>query len=92
MRRRRPDVAVVDLMMPVLDGFGVIAAMRADPRLRGVPVVVLTAKTLSAAERTFLTRTAERVLERGEHRLSDVATLILRAAGRPREAAEAAET
>jgi CheY-like chemotaxis protein len=79
MRRRRPDVAVVDLMMPVLDGFGVIAAMRADARLRGVPVVVLTAKALTAAEREYLGRTAERVLEKGEYRLSDVATLILRA-------------
>jgi CheY-like chemotaxis protein/anti-sigma regulatory factor (Ser/Thr protein kinase) len=47
MRGRRPDVAVIDLMMPVLDGFGVLAAMRADARLRGVPVVVLTTKALT---------------------------------------------
>jgi PAS domain S-box-containing protein len=79
MRRRRPDVAVVDLMMPVLDGFGVLAAMRADVRLRSVPVVVLTTKALTSAERDYLARTAERVLEKGEYRLSDVATLILRA-------------
>jgi hypothetical protein len=80
MRRRRPDVAVMDLMMPVLDGFGVLAAMRADPRRRGVPVVVLTTKALTPGEREYLARTAERVLEKGEYRLSDVATLILRAA------------
>jgi PAS domain S-box-containing protein len=80
MRANRPDVAVIDLLMPVLDGFGVLAAMRADPRLRTVPVVVLTTKSLTPAERKFLARTAERVLEKGEHRLSDVATLILRAA------------
>ena len=80
MRLRRPDVAVIDLLMPVLDGFGVLAAMRADPRLRTVPVVVLTTKSLTPAERQYLARTAERVLEKGEHRLSDVATLILRAA------------
>ncbi len=80
MRKRRPDVAVIDLMMPVLDGFGVLAAMRADVRLRGVPVIVLTTKTLTPAERDYLARTAERVLEKGEYRLSDVATLILRAA------------
>ncbi|HEY0778185.1 MAG TPA: response regulator, partial [Gemmatirosa sp.] len=82
MRRQRPDVAVVDLMMPVLDGFGVLAAMRADVRLRGVPVVVLTTKALTPPERDYLARTAERVLEKGEYRLSDVATLILRAATR----------
>jgi CheY-like chemotaxis protein len=80
MRVRRPDVAVIDLMMPVLDGFGVLAAMRADARLRSVPVVVLTTKALTPDERDYLARTAERVIEKGEYRLSDVATLILRAA------------
>jgi signal transduction histidine kinase len=80
MRRRLPDVVVLDLMMPVIDGFGVLAAMRADPLLSHVPVVVLSAKSLSEAERQFLARSAVRVLQKGEHRLSDVATLVLRAA------------
>ncbi|CAA9314332.1 MAG: hypothetical protein AVDCRST_MAG68-1464 [uncultured Gemmatimonadetes bacterium] len=80
MRRRAPDVAVLDLMMPVLDGFGVLAAMRADPLLAGIPVVVLSAKSLTEAERRFLARTASRVLQKGEHRLADVAALVLRAA------------
>jgi signal transduction histidine kinase len=85
MRRRPPDVVVLDLMMPVLDGFGVLAAMRADPLLTRVPVVVLSAKSLTEAERQFLARTAVRVLQKGEHRLSDVAALVLRAAaGAPR--------
>jgi signal transduction histidine kinase len=81
MRERVPDVVVLDLMMPVLDGFGVIAAMRADPRLEDVPVVVLSAKSLTEAERDFLSRTAIRVLQKGAHRLADVAELVLRAAG-----------
>jgi len=80
MRRRPPDVVVLDLMMPVLDGFGVLAAMRADPLLTGIPVVVLSAKSLSEAERRFLARSTVRVLQKGEHRLSDVAALVLRAA------------
>jgi signal transduction histidine kinase len=84
MQRAIPDVVVLDLMMPVLDGFGVLAAMRADPVLCPVPVVVLTAKTLTDAERRFLARTAVRVLQKGEHRLADVAALVLRAAARAR--------
>jgi signal transduction histidine kinase len=80
MRVSPPDVVVLDLMMPVLDGFGVLATMRADPLLASIPVVVLTAKTLSDAERQFLTRSAVRVLQKGEHRLADVASLVLRAA------------
>jgi signal transduction histidine kinase len=87
MRRQTPDVVVLDLMMPVLDGFGVLAAMRADPRLNQVPVVVLSAKSLSDAERHYLARTAVRVLEKGQHRLADVAALVLRAAGRAAETA-----
>jgi signal transduction histidine kinase len=86
MRRRIPDVVVLDLMMPVLDGFGVLATMRADPLLAAVPVVVLTAKSLTEAERRFLERTAVRVLQKGEHRLSDVAALVLRAATQARVA------
>ena len=80
MDRDPPDAVVLDLMMPVLDGFGVLATMRANPRLARIPVVVLTAKSLTEAERQFLSRTAVRVLQKGEHRLADVATLVLRAA------------
>jgi signal transduction histidine kinase/CheY-like chemotaxis protein len=80
MRARTPDVIVLDLMMPVLDGFGVLAAMRADSLLAGIPAVVLTAKSLTEAERQFLSRTAARVLQKGQHRLADVAALVLRAA------------
>jgi signal transduction histidine kinase len=80
MRRSPPDVVVLDLMMPVLDGFGVLAAMRADPLLTRLPVVVLSAKSLTEAERQFLARSTVRVLQKGEHRLSDVADLVLRAA------------
>src|SRR5690606_29471045 len=64
MHRLLPDVVVLDLMMPVLDGFGVLATMRADASLAGIPVVVLTAKSLTEAERQFLARTAVRVLQK----------------------------
>jgi CheY-like chemotaxis protein len=38
-----PDVIVLDLMMPVMDGFGVLDALRTDGRTAQIPVVVLTA-------------------------------------------------
>ena len=40
---QRPDVIVLDMMMPHLDGIALLAAMRADPALAAVPVVVYTA-------------------------------------------------
>lgn len=42
-------MVVLDLMMPVLDGFGVLGAMRVDPALAHIPVVVLTTKGLPEA-------------------------------------------
>ncbi|MEV4346091.1 SpoIIE family protein phosphatase [Actinoplanes sp. NPDC049596] len=43
-RRRRFDLVLTDVMMPRLDGFGLIAALRADERTRDVPIVVLSAR------------------------------------------------
>jgi DNA-binding response OmpR family regulator len=40
---RRPDVVLLDVMMPVLDGWGVLAALQADDELADLPVVMLTA-------------------------------------------------
>ena len=50
MQKTVPDLVIVDFMMPLLDGAGFIKAMRADKRLRAVPVVLASAlpeKTIS---------------------------------------------
>ena len=39
----RPDLLVLDLGMPVLDGFGTISRIRADPNMAGLPVLAATA-------------------------------------------------
>jgi signal transduction histidine kinase/DNA-binding response OmpR family regulator len=44
MRAQRPDLVISDIMMPMLDGFGLIAAIRRDPALRDVPVIMLSAR------------------------------------------------
>ncbi|MGH2635826.1 MAG: response regulator [Actinomycetota bacterium] len=40
-----PDVIVLDLMLPLKDGFAVLSELLADPRTLGTPVILLTAKT-----------------------------------------------
>lgn len=46
IRAEQPDLVLLDVMMPRLDGFGVLAAVRADPTLAGMKVLMLTAKSM----------------------------------------------
>ena len=43
-RARRPDLVLCDVMMPRLDGFGLLRALRADPQLCEIPVILLSAR------------------------------------------------
>ncbi|HET9015517.1 MAG TPA: ATP-binding protein, partial [Thermomicrobiaceae bacterium] len=43
-RRRPPDLVLTDVMMPRLDGFGLLRALRAGPRTRAIPVILLSAR------------------------------------------------
>jgi two-component system chemotaxis response regulator CheY len=48
MRRRRPDLVLTDLNMPRLDGFGLVAAIKGDPDLADLPIVVITSEETEA--------------------------------------------
>ncbi|HLY38489.1 MAG TPA: response regulator, partial [Candidatus Binatia bacterium] len=45
IRQQRPDLVLLDVMMPGMDGMQVLDAIRADPRLTSLPVILVTAKT-----------------------------------------------
>lgn len=66
IRRERPDVVLLDLMMPVLDGFGVLEALQADEELRTIPVIVITAKELTPDERARLSGHVQALLQKGD--------------------------
>jgi len=44
-QRQSPDLVILDVMMPILDGFGVLEALRRDPRTAPIPIVMLSALT-----------------------------------------------
>ncbi|HSL77236.1 MAG TPA: response regulator [Candidatus Limnocylindrales bacterium] len=53
-QRQRPDVIVLDLMMPVMDGFEALTHLRKDARTNDIPVLVLTAVALQDSRRRAL--------------------------------------
>jgi CheY-like chemotaxis protein len=48
VRQDRPDVVVLDLQMPVLDGFGMLKELIADPNTRDIPVIISTSLPTNA--------------------------------------------
>ena len=61
----RPELIVLDLIMPEIDGFAFIEALRQDATWRSIPIVVVTAKDLTPDERRRLNGTVEQILQKG---------------------------
>lgn len=64
-RQEQPDVIVLDLVMPGMNGFEVVQKLRADDRTRNVPILILTAKDLSTEERAELRQSVQAVVAKG---------------------------
>lgn len=64
IERSIPDAILLDLMMPRLDGLGVLHQLRQNPQYRQIPVIVLTAKLLSADEQNALRDSVVTVLQK----------------------------
>jgi PAS domain S-box-containing protein len=62
-----PDAILLDLMMPEMDGFEFIARVRAESRWGHIPVIVVTAKTLTAEDRSRLNGQVQHLVHKGEY-------------------------
>ena len=78
---RKPDAIILDLVMPKLDGFGVLERLQQNPETRAVPVVVLTARRLSGAERQSLSARAVPLLEKNVYSPRELRRLVDQALG-----------
>ncbi len=65
LAQEKPGLIVLDLMMPEMDGFDFLVEMRVNPEWRDIPVIVLTAKDLTEADRRMLSGKVEQILEKG---------------------------
>ena len=67
-----PQLILLDLMMPVLDGFEFLTALRARPECQHIPVIVVTAKDLTNEDRLRLKGRVEQVLEKNAYTLEQL--------------------
>jgi signal transduction histidine kinase/CheY-like chemotaxis protein/putative methionine-R-sulfoxide reductase with GAF domain len=76
----RPHIIILDLMMPVVDGFAVLESVKADEATRSIPIIVVTAKELTEEDRQMLNHRIETLIEKGilerEELLEDVAAAL----------------
>ncbi len=86
LNEARPDVIILDLMMPEMDGFEFLEEMRRNAQLRGIPVVVVTARDLTDADRNRLNGGVERIIQKTDRddMLREVRSVLIKCVERQR--------
>jgi threonine synthase len=77
VRQHQPDLVLLDLMMPQVDGFEVLETIRGDEDLAATRIIVITAKSLTANERRRLSGQIELLLQKGSFLDDDLLEDIL---------------
>jgi signal transduction histidine kinase/DNA-binding response OmpR family regulator len=67
MAERQPDLILLDLMMPEMDGFQFLDGVRQQDAWRSIPVIVITAKELTPEDRQRLNGSVEKILQKGAY-------------------------
>jgi signal transduction histidine kinase/DNA-binding response OmpR family regulator len=76
IRERQPSVVLLDLLMPGMDGFEVVEALRAEPDTKTIPVVILTSKSMTRQDKERLQGRITYVARKTEFDLSGLAGLL----------------
>ena len=71
-RARKPDLVMLDLMMPEVNGFDVVEALSEHPATEAIPIMVLTAKDLTGGDIAKLNGRVSRILRRGSTGAADL--------------------
>ncbi len=72
IQETKPNLVILDLMMPELDGFAVVEAMKVDATLKDIPIIVITAKELTGDEKERLDGQIKALLQKGSFMDSDL--------------------
>jgi CheY-like chemotaxis protein len=65
-RSKLPDLIVLDLMMPTVNGFDVVEKLNQQNETAGIPVIIVTAKRIAPADRARLNGFVTTIMEKGQ--------------------------
>ena len=72
VQEQKPDLILLDLMMPVMDGFEFVQRLREDENNRWIPIIVVTAKDLTEEDRRQLAGGVEHIIDKGAFTQGDM--------------------
>ncbi|MCP4543606.1 MAG: pyridoxal-phosphate dependent enzyme [Chloroflexi bacterium] len=81
-RQRRPDLIVLDLTLPEMDGFSILGELKADERTCEIPVMIVSAKTLTSDEWEYLRRHTASVWQKGNFNARELVDYVVGVLGK----------
>lgn len=76
VEKEKPSAILLDLMMPIMNGFEVVEHLRKDPRWMDIPIIVITAKDLTESERAQLNNALVTVMRKGGYQRKNLIKTI----------------
>ena len=64
--KKKPDMIILDLMMPDVDGFEVVSKLRDDPTTAQIPILIYTAKNITSEDRERLQGNIQTIIQKGD--------------------------
>ena len=76
IKKHLPELIILDLLMPVMDGFEFLKIIKANDIWGNIPIIVITSKDLTADDYSFLTSNVDKVIKKGEYTRKEIINRI----------------